>query len=305
MDRGGRGAAGQPRGGASHDRVLSSRPAGDGGGATGSSFRRTCPGCGPIRCRPGRRSGAGRVEAHVPDPLHAQRHGATGPTSRSRPRVRRGSRRSTRCTTAGIAQRRIRHPARRRRPQVVTATSRRLSEDVAAAELVRRTCTCAARRSTTSRATPTASEETLLDVPHYDFNWQTALPAGGAAKRCRRGRLITAGRLRQLGGEPGQSGPDEAGPLGRPDLGRDDDRVLRCGLPRDDARKAGTKMVRRGSILWARSTCPIQTVMTDSARRRRWACRSSRTILRRSTAVGDQLLQLNEILAAVRGLGRK
>ena len=37
-----------------------------------------------------------------------------------------------------------------------------------------RTCTCAAKISSTERNTPTGSTEILLTVPHYDFGWQTS-----------------------------------------------------------------------------------------------------------------------------------
>ena len=73
---------------------------------------------------------------------------------------------------------------------------------------------------------PDGRTETLLSVPKYDFNWQItyqlkeaeAVPEG---HRDRSGRA-----LRQLAAEQVQSRSDEGRPLGRPDVGRDDDRLL-------------------------------------------------------------------------------
>ena len=74
---------------------------------------------------------------------------------------------------------------------------------------------------------PDGRKETLLNMPRYDFNWQTSyvfdepkkLPAGHDA--------ALHGALRQLGRQSGQSRSDQAGPLGRSDLGRNDDRLVR------------------------------------------------------------------------------
>ena len=73
----------------------------------------------------------------------------------------------------------------------------------------------------------TAAKKSLLSVPKYDFNWQLSyklaepkfLPKGIDAD----GRRA----LRQLDGEPLQPRSDGDGAVGRPDLGRDDDRLLR------------------------------------------------------------------------------
>ena len=74
---------------------------------------------------------------------------------------------------------------------------------------------------------PTGDREVLLDVPAYDFNWQTRyllaeprqLPAGSVIHLPR--------GLRQLSGEPGEPRSHEIGSLGRSDLGRDDARLFR------------------------------------------------------------------------------
>ena len=74
---------------------------------------------------------------------------------------------------------------------------------------------------------PDGSKETMLNMPRYDFNWQTSyvfaepkkLPAGHDA--------ALHGALRQLGRQSGQSRSDQAGALGRSDLGRNDDRLVR------------------------------------------------------------------------------
>ena len=86
---------------------------------------------------------------------------------------------------------------------------------------------------------PDGRIETLLSVPRYDFDWQfyyylkdpMALPAGTA--------IECLAPLRQLAQQPGQSGPERGSSLGRPELGGDDDRVLRDRLRRQ----------RRGSAL--------------------------------------------------------
>ena len=101
---------------------------------------------------------------------------------------------------------------------------------------------------------PDGKQEILLDVPRYDFNWQNSyefaepklMPAGHAA--------VLRGLVRQFGGEPGQSRSDRHRPLGRPDLGRDDDRLFRrhAGRPGpDDGRRAAARG-RPSSWRWRR-----------------------------------------------------
>ena len=74
---------------------------------------------------------------------------------------------------------------------------------------------------------PSGDREVLLDVPAYDFNWQTRyllteprrLPAGSV-------HLLPRG-IRQLQGESRESRPSPIRPLGGADMGRDDARLLR------------------------------------------------------------------------------
>ena len=74
---------------------------------------------------------------------------------------------------------------------------------------------------------PDGKKEVLLDVPTYDFNWQNSYVLA-EPKVLPRGTELSALRLlQQLGFEPGQSQPEHEGSLGRADLGRDDDRLLR------------------------------------------------------------------------------
>ena len=84
---------------------------------------------------------------------------------------------------------------------------------------------------------PDGTDETLLAVPRYDFNWQITyelakprlLPKGTQAGSDR--------ALRQLDRQQVQPGSDQGRAVGRSDVGRDDDRLLlddpaagdRCG----------------------------------------------------------------------------
>src|SRR5439155_13143926 len=73
---------------------------------------------------------------------------------------------------------------------------------------------------------PDGTDETLLSVPKYDFNWQITyqlakpkmLPKGNEGRSDR--------ALRQLGQQQIQSGSVEGCALGRSDVGRDDDWVF-------------------------------------------------------------------------------
>ena len=72
---------------------------------------------------------------------------------------------------------------------------------------------------------PDGRSEVLLNVPKYDFNWQLtyipdkpiALPKGTAG---------LCGPFRQFNQEQVQSGSEQGSALGRPDLGRNDDRLV-------------------------------------------------------------------------------
>ncbi len=74
---------------------------------------------------------------------------------------------------------------------------------------------------------PDGREETILDVPNFDFNWQIqyelATPLQGAGRQQDHQR----GHLRQLGEEPVEPGARERRVLVGAELGRD--------VPADDA----------------------------------------------------------------------
>ena len=123
---------------------------------------------------------AGRLEAGLPDALHAQRHGAEGPQLGGRQVRRSQERRRGAWRRWRPATRQFAIPPRRRQLRGRGESDVRQRRD--AADRCSRTCTCAASRSATRRSIPTASKETLLDVPRYDFNWQNSYIFSRAAK---------------------------------------------------------------------------------------------------------------------------
>ena len=91
---------------------------------------------------------------------------------------------------------------------------------------------------------PDGKKEVLLDVPRYDFNWQNwfklqkplVIPAGS--------NMLCTASLRQFGKQSLQSGSVEARPLGRSDLGRNDDRLVRRRLPEGRSSKTHRRPTR-------------------------------------------------------------
>ena len=88
---------------------------------------------------------------------------------------------------------------------------------------------------------PDGSEEILLWVPDYDFGWQTSyvlaepktMPAGT--------RLVVTGAWDNSSANPDNPDPSARRVVGRADLGRDDDRLLRATTrPSQDGRRALT-----------------------------------------------------------------
>ena len=79
---------------------------------------------------------------------------------------------------------------------------------------------------------PSGKTDILLKVPRFDWHWQNwynleqpiALPKGT--------RIDCTAPLRQLAEQPGGRRSDERSDVGRPELGRDDDRVLQPGVRR-------------------------------------------------------------------------
>ena len=76
---------------------------------------------------------------------------------------------------------------------------------------------------------PDGTREVLLDVPRYDFNWQIDYILAEPKLMPKGTKLYLHGPLRQLGRQPDESRSDQDGPLGRADLGRDDDRLVHDG----------------------------------------------------------------------------
>ena len=89
-------------------------------------------------------------------------------------------------------------------------------------------------------ASADGAEGVLLDVPEYDFNWQTATPSRSRC-RCRRGDVIACEAwFDNTADNPANPDPSPR-PLGRADLGRDDDRLLRRLRPADGRRRSARR----------------------------------------------------------------
>ena len=74
---------------------------------------------------------------------------------------------------------------------------------------------------------PDGKKEILLDVPHYDFNWQNSYEFAEPKRMPKGTKMYCEAWFDNSAEQPGQSRSDQDRPLGRPDLGRDDDRLLR------------------------------------------------------------------------------
>ena len=75
---------------------------------------------------------------------------------------------------------------------------------------------------------PNGHVETLLKVNHYDFQWQLNYRLAAAAAHQSGHASHMDWLLRQLAEQSRQSRSDRGGSLRRTELGRDDDRLLRC-----------------------------------------------------------------------------
>ena len=73
---------------------------------------------------------------------------------------------------------------------------------------------------------PDGRREIILRVPKYDFGWQTDYWLAEPLTLPKGSKIHVSRALRQLAGEPEQSGSDGDRALGRSDVGRDDDRIL-------------------------------------------------------------------------------
>ena len=74
---------------------------------------------------------------------------------------------------------------------------------------------------------PGGTQETLLSVPAYDFNWQLFYYPKHNGARCRKGTRSTRRALRQLGAQQAQSRSDQAGHASARRRRRDDVRDVR------------------------------------------------------------------------------
>ena len=113
-----RSPAGQSRGGASHHRVRAVAQADEVERLRGSLLAAYAPGTPPrMMDRWHGQADSGRLEARVPDALHAQRH-AAGRPEHARPEVLRARAKSTQMCRERLGdQRRVRDSARREGPQ--------------------------------------------------------------------------------------------------------------------------------------------------------------------------------------------
>ena len=74
---------------------------------------------------------------------------------------------------------------------------------------------------------PDGKKEVLLDVPKYDFNWQNSYVLAEPKLLPKGTTLRCEAHYNNSDVQPGQPRSDPGRPLGRTDLGRDDDRLLR------------------------------------------------------------------------------
>ena len=88
---------------------------------------------------------------------------------------------------------------------------------------------------------PDGTREVLLDVPHYDFNWQIRYSWTEPKLMPKGTRLHCTAHFDNSADNLANPDPDEGRHLGRPDLGRDDDRVLFV-----DGSQAGSDSRRTG-----------------------------------------------------------
>ena len=74
--------------------------------------------------------------------------------------------------------------------------------------------------------TPGGETRTLLNVPEYDFNWQLRYDLAEPLKIEKGSRITCTATYDNSAGNPSNPGPDRDGPLGRSELGGDDDRLF-------------------------------------------------------------------------------
>ena len=149
---------------------------------------------------------------------------------------------------------------------------------------------------------PTGEREVLLDVPAYDFNWQTRyvlaeprmLPAGSV--------IYCRAAFDNSEDEPRESRPDENGALGRSVVGRNDARLLRRDPAARRSAKAGQQTRRPGldvvGMFDVGDADHNGGLSKDEASANELLTQHFATI----DTSGDEELQLGEILAAIRAL---
>ena len=154
---------------------------------------------------------------------------------------------------SAVRRGRGRSPASRRSPRTSRSTR------------CRRTCTCAARACKWVIVYPDGREQTILDVPKFDFNWQIQyeleqplhIPAGS--------KILGIGVLRQLAEEQMEPGAREGSVLVGAELGRDVPavhRVLRRqpGPQRDDRDQVAAEAAVAGVSRQSQSVAAVITV---------------------------------------------
>ena len=147
---------------------------------------------------------------------------------------------------------------------------------------------------------PNGEREMLLDVPAYDFNWQTRYRLAEPRKLHPWLRHLLPRGLRQFRKQPGESRPDENGPLGRSVVGRNDARLFRHRHAARREAQAGTKPVNTGLDIVGM----FDAADADSNHGLNETEAAGHELITKHFAAIDQdqdkLLQLGEILAAVR-----
>jgi peroxiredoxin len=187
---------------------------------------------------------------------------------------------------------------------VVTATSQPVGEDVTLLSLSPH-MHLRGKAFRYELVTPAGEREVLLDVPAYDFNWQTRyvlaqprqLPAGSII-HCRAAYDNSTANL---------ANPD---PTATVSWGDQSWNEMMLGyfdilLPRDDDRRAGSKVVQTGLDLIG--TFDQANADGDNGLSAKEAA-GNRLLAANFAGIdrdGDELLQLGEILSAARRLGRR
>jgi peroxiredoxin len=182
---------------------------------------------------------------------------------------------------------------------VVTATSRFIDKDVTLLSLSPH-MHLRGKAFRYELVQPTGEREVLLDVPAYDFSWQTRyrlkeprLVAAGSVIHCRAVYDNSAANL---------SNPDPAKTIHWGDQSWDEMMLgfFDVSMPRDDSRKAGTKPIRTGlDIVGMFDAADVD----HNAGLDPKEAAGNELLKKYFTAVdrdGDGLLQLGEILSAVK-----